>query len=148
MAQRLIGVLLLLVILTIPSTAALSYDYTCSRDAKRLKNAADDLESAVSEYESAKSSYESACNAEYGYSNDDESACGSYGYERSSYEDALERLKSAEDELEYALDRVNRTCGSRSRSLDPMTQACLTELSNVKSQLGSCISGKAKDAEE
>lgn len=74
------------------------YTDSCARYAKKLYRAAD-------EFDSAKSNLESACNPYYGYNKDDESACGTYGYERSGFE-------SAASELEYALGKVSRFCGT------------------------------------
>ena len=143
-----------LFVLLLYAPAAISYDYSCSRDARNLKYAADNYESALSEYESAKSSYESAkssyesaCASGWGYSQNDESACGAYGYERTSLESARDDLESARDDLEsaasdldYALQRVNRRCGGTTRSLDVFAQACMAELKKSKDELSKCRS--------
>ena len=118
-----------------------SYDESCSKRAQQLKNAAEEYESAVPDYKSAKFSYESACDPRWGSSSRDESACGPHGHERSSFESAQSNLKSAQDELEDAIGRVSRSCGT---TIDAEAQAirrgCRSKIAELKEKLDSCES--------
>ena len=108
-----------LFVLLLYAPAAISYDYSCSRDARNLKYAADNYESALSEYESAKSSYESA-KSSY------ESACASgWGYSQND-ESAVERMDTNE-QVSNLLGTISNLLGTISNLLHPTSTMLCNE---------------------
>ncbi len=139
------SVLLLAAAVIAFASPSYSYDESCSRRAQQLKNAAEEYESAMFDYRGAKLSYENACDPWGGVSIRDESVCRPYGHERSSFESAQSNLKSARDELEDAIGRVSRSCGTTSDyEVQAIRRACQSKMAELKEKLDSCVAGVPK----